>query len=245
MKIAYLIPSVISPTNQPLTYNTVRSVFSEDERLRQTVMTVACIDKICSADSTIFLIDNSANWKDYQQFFSYQKNLSFISILKFFPNIHTIINCHPNKSLGESLLLTNFLTEFKEELKQYDVFVKLVGRYFLDSSFNTEILNKSNIFFKKPYAFEWQDWWGYEMVRINENILKQYNSALFAWGANNYDYMLNLFEKISLLLHNPQMHHYDLETLLYFFTREIDWNIIETDWIVYGWNAPTGKFVRD
>jgi hypothetical protein len=45
-------------------------------------------------------------------------------------------------------------------------------------------------------------------------------------------------------LSQPNKQHYDIETLLYFYTRPYTKDIIETNWTVYGWLAPTGQFVR-
>jgi hypothetical protein len=45
------------------------------------------------------------------------------------------------------------------------------------------------------------------------------------------------------LLQQPLMHHYDIETLSYYFTRAYEDKIIEVDWKVSGWDGTSGRFM--
>lgn len=246
MKKAYIVTSAIETSTSPLTYSPVRSVFSTEERLRHTVMTVASLDKVCDTDSVIYFLELSDNYSKYAEFFKYQSNLKFISVKEEFPEIYNEVTTHANKSRCETLLTYKFLETYKEELKSYDLFVKLCGRYFLDRTFEPSALTDTKIYFKKPRYFAWQDWWGYDAVKINDGkTLGQYCSVIFGWGNIHFNKMVSLYKKMSDVLADPKMQHYDIETLLYFYTRQFKEDIIETDWQVYGWLAPTGEFVKE
>jgi hypothetical protein len=245
MKQAYIVTSAIEAGNSPLTYSPIRSAFSAEERLRQTVMTIASLDQASDSETTIYLLDMSDNWTTYRDFFGYQRNLKFVSVKEEFPEIFQEVTTHANKSRCETLATRRFLETYRTELEAFDVFVKVSGRYFIDGSFDPSVLSSDKIFFKTPTEFDWQDWWGYDDVKLSDdNKLRQYCSVLFAWGNDHYDAMLNLYIKMSEDLSQPNKQHYDIETLLYFYTQPYTKDIIETNWTVYGWLAPTGQFVR-
>jgi hypothetical protein len=253
MKKAFIVTSSIEVDNQhPLTYSKVRTAFDSEERFRQTVMTVASLDLACDKnDTTIYILDTSENWKERAATFLYQPNLKFISVKEFFPDIFDAVRTHPHKSYCECLLLSRFIKDFRKELSQYDYLFKLTGRYFVDSSFNTEIFNEENlnkIFFKHPLGFEWHDAWGYNLVdrrqQQNNNKLHQYCSVLFGWGKDHYDHFLDLFTAMTTMFSQPEFFNYDVETLIYYFTRPFEETIIETDWIIYGWSGASGQFMR-
>ena len=56
--------------------------------------------------------------------------------------------------------------------------------------------------------------------------------------------MLDIYRVIVEFTDNTRTLNYDAETLLYFFTREYEKNIIETDWLVYGWDGVSGRFLK-
>lgn len=252
MKKAFIITSAIEVSNDhPLTYSSVRSIFSADDRLRHTVMTVAALDMLSDSDTTIYLLDTSDNWLQYRNTFLYQKNLKFISVRDEFPEVHQTITSHPNKSHCETLLLATFMRAYKVELEQYDFLIKMSGRYFLDSSFDTSIFNvynKDKIFYKKPREYAWNDSWGYDMVdnraEQGNQMLRQYCSVVFGWGKGYNPQFLDMFTGAAEILSQESCKHYDIETLGYFFTRPFKNDIIETDWIVYGWHGTDGQFMR-
>lgn len=245
MKQAYIITSAIETTADPLTYSSVRSVFGSEERLRQTVMSVASIDQAAGQDASIYLIDTSDNWQPYEDFFRYQSNLKFVSVKKEFPNIWHEATTHANKSRCEALITENFFKSYQHQLQSHDCFVKISGRYFLDSSFDTKDIQKDKMCFKRAWEFEWQDWWNYHAVREpGSQVLRQYCSALFAWGAQQHQVIVSIYNQILQVLSQPDCQHYDMETLLYFYSIPYRDKIIETDWRVYGWLGPNGKFVR-
>lgn len=251
MKKAFIITSAIEVDNNfPLTYSDKRSHFSNEERLRQTIMSIAFVDRLRD-DITIYLLDTSKDWTKFRDLFRYQRNLKFISVAEEFPDIHEKVTTHPNKSYCECLMMSQFLRKYKMEFMQYDFVFKLSGRYFLDGSFDIGICSEENsnkIFYKRPLEFEWRDEWNYNLVdRRKEqgtNTLRQYVSILFGWTKPHYDHFLDMFTGMACLLNQPSYSHLDIETLGYYFTRPFEQDIIENEWIVYGWDGASGKFWR-
>ena len=252
MKKAFIVTSVIEVDNTyPLTYSSTRSIFSTIDRFRHTIFTIASLDLISDQDTTIFLLDASENYQQYKQVLEYQKNLKFISIKDEFPEVFSIIRTHPNKSYCESMMLINFITKYQTELENYDYFVKMSGRYFIDHHFDTSLFNAENtdkIFFKKPLKFNWDNSWRYTMVdRRNiqgDNFLYQYSSVLYGFSKQFLNRFIDIYRVISVFTGQSNTMIYDVETLLYYFTRTYESSIIETDWIVNGWHGADGKYVR-
>jgi hypothetical protein len=252
MKKAILVTSVIDVDNTyPLTYSNVRSIFSNEERLRQTIFTLSSLDRIIDDETTIFLVDSSKNSAHYKAVLAYQPNLVFINVAEEFPDLFDIIRTHSHKSHCETILQLAFFNRYKDLLKEYDFFFKLSGRYFFDRSFNlTHCTNENTgkLFFKHPLKFEWQDTWPYEMVdrrsTQQDNTLRQYCSVLYGWTSEYHEKMLDIYRVIAEFTNNPNGLAYDLETLLYFFTRPYEKDIVETDWKIYGWEGVSGTYMR-
>lgn len=252
MKKAILVTSVIDVDNDyPLTYSKVRSAFTNEERLRQTIFTIASLDHVIDDDTTIFLVDASSNPDAYKNVFSYQRNLVYVDVAKEFPQVYKLIRTHPHKSFCEAMLQINFFTKYKEVLKEYDYFFKMSGRYFTDGTFNLSLCNEVNLnkcFFKNPMKFEWNDAWGYSLVdrrtEQGDNTLRQYSTVLYGWGKEKHERMIDIFRVIAEFTNNKTTIGYDIETLIYFFTRPYEQEIIETGWIVYGWTGVDATFLR-
>ena len=252
MKKEFLVTSVIdTDNNYPLTYSKTRSHFSNDERLRQTIFTLTSLDHVIDDDTTIFLVDASEQSDLYKNILSYQRNLVYVDVRKEFPEVYNLIKTHPHKSYCESILQLSFYDRYKDRLKEYDYHFKMSGRYFFDSNFNLDLCtegNKNKFFFKRPLEFDWNDNWGYSMVdrraEQNDNKLRQYSSVLYGWGNDRHDQMIDIYRVISEFTSNPNTYHYDIETLLYFFTRQFQSDVIETNWKVFGWTGVDGTFLR-
>lgn len=252
MKKAYIVTSVIEPNNHySLTYSTVRSLFTAEERLRQTIATIVCLDHISDIETTIYLVDASKDWSKYVWNFSHQKNLKFISLEHDDAVTAEHVRTHPNKSHGECTMLSWFMTQYEEELKTFDYITKISGRYLFDHSVDVSIFNAYNrdkIFYKQYLEFAWQDSWGYELVDLRkqqgDNCLRQYPSIMFGWGQNHTPLYKDLFDLMAKKLAEPMMQHYDVETLGYYYTRPYVNYITQVPWTVYGWYGPNGKFVR-
>lgn len=248
MNKLFVVGSSIQTRNAPLTYSKVRTVFSNEERFRQTIFTVNSI-KAAFPRAKIVIVDSSEDYKEYQDTFRFFSNTEFIPLKELDASAFEIVNTHPNKSLCESLLLNTFYRRFKKEIKEYDYVIKACGRYFYfdfdDSLFNVENLHK--IFFKYPLNFEWNDAWNYSFIdrraEQNNNKIHQYCTVLYAFGASQLDKMIDINEAVIHLLNKTPMRHYDIETLSYYLTRPYEKDIIETDWRVCGWDGTSARFM--
>ena len=96
--------------------------------------------------------------------------------------------------------------------------------------------------------FEWNENWPYAMVDRRQlqgdNKLYQYCSVLYGWSRSYHDQMIDIYRVISEFCSNPSSISYDVETLLYYFTRQFESDIVEMPWIVYGWDGSSGNFLR-
>lgn len=252
MKKALMVTSVIDTDNShPLTYSQTRSYFSNEERLRQTISTVCMLDHICDDETTIFLVDASERSEFYKSLFGYQTNLVYVDIRTEFPEVYNLIKTHKHKSYCEMLMQLTFLEKYKEKIAEYDYVFKISGRYFFDKSVNFNSCVPENLdkfLFKRPMEFPWNDSWGYSMVDRraiqNNNNLRQYSSVIYGWGKETHHLMIDIFRVVAELTNDPKTMHYDIETLLYYFTRQYESKIIEHDWMVYGFIGVNGKFLR-
>lgn len=252
MKKAFIVTSIINPDNQyPLTYSPVRSYFSSETREIQTVASINCLDHLSDDKTVIYLLELSDNAEKYRSRFSFQHNLKFINLKNIAPEIQLKAKTDPNKSRGELLAIWEFLKVYSEEMKQYDYFFKLSGRYLLDRSFDTTLFNKYNtdkIFFKKPNIFEWQYGWPYTFIdnRLDQqdNTLRFYQTVIFGWGRERHAQMMDMFIAMATILGIKEFNMLDVECLSYYFTRQYKDKVIETDWVQTGWQGNNGTWVR-
>lgn len=252
MKKVFFVTSSIEVNNDyPLTYSAVRSHFSSEERFRQTCFTISSLDSIRDPNLDIFVIDLSENWEQYAGILEYQKNLKFISVKKEFPEIFLEARTHKNKSHCETLILSTFIQSRIKELEQYDYFFKLSGRYFIDGSFGTDWFtndNTSKMFFKHPMKFDWIDSWPYQMVDRRsiqgDNKLYQYSSVLYGWGKDHFASILDINRVVCEITGSNKGQYYDIETLLYYFTRDFEKDIINVSWLVNGWDGVNGRYLK-
>lgn len=252
MKKAFIITSSIEVDNDyPLTYSQIRSFFTSEERLRQTIYTICSIDSARDNDIDIFLLDASNNWEPYKNILQHYKNINFISIKENLPHIFDTVRTHPNKSHCETLIVKTFLETYYSIIKDYDFFLKISGRYFIDSTFDSKIFSseKSNkLFFKNPLEFEWNETWQYNLVDRRSiqgnNKLYQYSSVLYGWGKDYFDKILDINRIICDITNKEDGKKYDIETLMYYFTRDFEQDIILVPWKVNGWYGADGRYLR-
>ena len=114
MNNLFVVGSSIQTRNMPLTYSKVRTVFSNEERFRQTIFTVNSI-KAAFPNAKVAVVDSSENYAEYQDTFRFFKNTEFVPLKELDGEAFEIVNNHPNKSLCESLLLNTFYKKFKKE----------------------------------------------------------------------------------------------------------------------------------
>lgn len=262
----FLVTSIIDPENIPLTYSKVRSCFTPEERFRQTIYTLNSLNFVLTDNDSIYLIDasNSPDWKRELQSSGYKFN--YVSVKTEFPDIFNSIRTYPNQSYGECLLLNTFLTNYESQLSEFNYLFKISGRYFIDNSFLKEFneaepcywnynylkargLANPNLYFKTPLKWYWDKSWGYDFVdirsKVGDNFLRQYITALFGWNSLGTYAIKDVLNKICYTLKDESMLHYDMETLIYFFSRQYEEHIVEiNNWNVLGWNKVSGNLVR-
>jgi hypothetical protein len=242
----FIIPSTIQARKGIFTYSNTRSVFSTEERLRQTIFTINSIQN-AYPDGKIVLIDSSDISQELKKEFSHISNLEFVALKELDAYATEIINSHPNKSLCECLMMNTYYKNFKQDIKRYDYVIKTCGRYFyfdFTNHFTTE--NKNKIFFKKPLNFKWDNNWNYHFVDLrnekNDKLL-QYCTVLFAFGSEHLEKFIDINDATIHFLKQSSMSHYDIETLMYYLTRPFIENIIEVDWKVSGWDGTSGRLM--
>jgi hypothetical protein len=248
MRKLFVVSSSIAPKPGTFTYSPTRSVFGAEERFRQTIFTINSIQASFPNDK-IVVVDSSEDYADYIVTLRHLKNVEYLPVKDYAPEIFNLVNHHQNKSLCECALLNSYYKKFKNEIKEYDYVIKTTGRYFYfnfnDALFTQENTNK--IFFKKPLNFEWNDNWRYQFVdrrvQQNNNRLHQYCTVLYGFGIHQFDKFIDINDAVVNLLSNEKMAHYDIETLSYYFTRPFEKDIIETDWIVSGWDGTSARFM--
>lgn len=246
-KIA-IVTSSIQVKPGKFTYSLKRSEFNSEERLRQTISTVSSIQASIPGCKVV-IVDSSEDYAEYSRIFGYLENVEFVPLKELSGEAYELASTHINKSLCESVLLQAYYTNYKKYIKQFDFVVKVCGRYLL-FGVNNDLFteqNKNKIFYKKPIQFEWNDSWRYHFVDRrnlqNDNKLNQYCTVIYAFGIDNLERFMDINEANSHLLNKNVMMHYDLETLMYYYTRPYVSDVIETDWKVCGWDGTSGRFM--
>jgi len=134
-----IITSVISPTSTPLDYSPIRSVFDPSQRIMQTVDTIKSIRSLLGDATRILLVDCShGELPDLSPI----KNL--LSASDQFHDIREVLSVadivsSPNKGAGELYMLDWMIENGNFESDIY----KISGRYYLDPTFDFNILDKT------------------------------------------------------------------------------------------------------
>jgi len=140
-KHVFIITSVILPTQRPLSYTSVRSVYSANERVIQTNKTIESIRKHFK-ESSIVLIEMGLNESLLLELETTVDKLIFVGNNK-------IVRwaCDGRyKGLGEAIGL---LAAVKQINNLGDYYFKISGRYFLTDDFNHGLWNSDNFVVRK------------------------------------------------------------------------------------------------
>jgi hypothetical protein len=134
MSECIIITSVIETTNNPLSYSTIRSIYSHEERFKQTLETIESVRKyLPSVDIILVECSPPSNYmKQISEKVDYFFNLEF----------NTIVNNGIAKGKGEATLLLHGLSKLP---KDYKTIYKLTGRYVLQPTFNKSIWNTTDL----------------------------------------------------------------------------------------------------
>ena len=140
-----LITSVINPSNNPLSYSKIRSVYSRDERLEQTKKTISSIRQNIP-EHKIFLVECSDFTEEEDKYF--KENCDYILNLWNNKDLHDKI-FGISKSLGEGTMTINALEYIFQEKIEFNNLYKICGRYWLNDDFNYNVYNNTKDIFKK------------------------------------------------------------------------------------------------
>jgi len=145
-KVLFIIGSTIVTDNtKPLSYSNVRSIFSAEERFKQTLYSIESI-KTRLPNAYVMIADNSETFPD-----------TYMDMLKTKAN--HVYRCYSPettssiyKAKGEAGCLLSALEEVKRLKLSYDYMFKLSGRYYLTDRFdlNNYLNGQDKVGFFKP-----------------------------------------------------------------------------------------------
>jgi hypothetical protein len=136
-----LIPSIIDTPNKPLSYHSVRSVYTKQERFEQTKTTIESV-RSRIPNNKIMVIECSPLTEEESQFF-FENTDIFINLYDL-PDKSYIEKIHSHsKSMGEGTMTIYALEYLLENKIEYDTLYKLSGRYRLNDKFAYEKYNNN------------------------------------------------------------------------------------------------------
>jgi hypothetical protein len=165
-----MVTSVIHTTNKPLTYSSVRSVFTPEDRINQTLNTFKTIrEKI--PNSFIVLVEGSS-------LNDTEKNTLVSNVDDFF-QCNDIENINSSlKGLGETSMIREFLNgDIFKKISNENIITtitKITGRYYLNDnySFNNMPLDKISL------KMEGEDWHVTSSYRVGMDLINIYITEL-------------------------------------------------------------------
>jgi hypothetical protein len=138
----FLITSVMHPSNEPLSYYPIRSVFNTHERWEQTRNTISSI-RFHYPDALILLCEGSIYESESEKQIQEEVDI--------YVKLHrTEITTNPYKGYTECLLLLKAwetMQEYGYTAESFDSLFKISGRYALCSSFDKEQFHNTKNFF--------------------------------------------------------------------------------------------------
>jgi hypothetical protein len=139
-----LITSVICTPNTPLSYISVRSVYSHDERFEQTKRTIESVKQ--KIPNLKILIVECSNLSFDQEDYLKKNSDYFLNLYndeKIRRNTSSI-----SKSLGEGTMTLCALQYIIDNNIEFDNLIKISGRYWLSDKFDYNKFNNNNIVIK-------------------------------------------------------------------------------------------------
>ena len=131
-----MISSLIKITSAPLTYSTVRSVYTHEERFAQTLKTIDSVKEkipncvVCLVECSLFDTEEETILKN--------KCDIFINLYQN-EEIRNILLYSPSKSLCEALQTLNVILYIRQNNIKFNNFFKITGRYVLNENFKYEL----------------------------------------------------------------------------------------------------------
>lgn len=217
-------------------------VFSEQERIDQTLATIHSIKDRIEAD--IYILDGGIEMPDEQDVNLLKEHCTqFVNFSKLgvFPEIHKSTNHDVVKNMCELFMVGSFLAGNNEVLKNVKRIFKISGRYILNNDFSAEehYKHEDMVIVGKQRFSQFPD-------GITGGINKQYMSRLISFSGSKAEFMRDTYAKmIEHMLERINNGGYvDVEHLLWYYLH--DGHAHELPYIgVEGKLAPTGTLVKD
>ena len=240
MKPVFIIGSVLISNSGKFDYTENRSYFSDRERHSHTTFAINSIYAIYP-NSKVYVVDASLDTEAAGELlFQYEhlwkaKDLECIRLAEVDAQKTVILNTHENKSYCEALLYSTFLKHYKDELKNYDYIVKLSGRYNLTENCGTDLINKSDVYFKKIWDAPNPDkeHWAYKDLMMPGQEPWEMNwtpSFCFAFGINRLEEFVDFW---NFVLENTKENDRSCERLIQYWLwknkltpKELSWKIL-------------------
>jgi hypothetical protein len=186
-KNVILITSKIYVSNRQLSYSKNRSVYTHEQRFKQTLKTISTI-KQKIPDYFIVLFDNSK--------FTEKENIILKENVDCFINIkdNDMLNYYTNeceyKYLAELFqLISSFYYFFKFiDCTKVKNFFKISGRYFLNNEFNYNNYDNNDNIFKKNINLSDRDYYYTSFFKISNSFLTEYFMKLIDIFENKHHY---------------------------------------------------------
>lgn len=250
MKLAFLVGSVINVSEGTFNYmENSRSAQSSDERARQTAVTLNSI--FCKyPNAKIYLIEGSLSLPKEllvsSGIFYYleEYNVELVKLVDIDKDVCKELNTHENKSYCECLLYSTFLKHYEEDLENYDLVIKLTGRYSITSNFNIDSsMTKDDILFKHIHKFDNPDniEWAYSDLLIPGQKLTDacYTfSMTYAFGGNRIDDFKHFLE---FTMENTKNNGREIEMLIQYWSWKNRIKHKEMNWYVCGYAGSNNK----
>ena len=230
-----------------------RTVFTTEERLEHTILTLKNLKERDSAAS-IYFIDSSITHFDELDKLNLD-NFYYIQLENLNPVVANIVRTYTSKSYCECLMILEFFKHYKKELFKFDFITKICGRYTLSDNYSTAVFKpwlKNKFFMKKE--LEWAD----EHINfLNEQALPRdllVNNKLYgfytvahAFGRDKIDqYEAIMAASAQMQMEHGKYYHQDVEYTLHLYIRLFDLmkDVEIVDWTVDGRCGVTGDWVR-
>lgn len=138
MKFLVIITSTIFYTQKPLSYCDIRSVFTPEERIQQTLQTIQSIQEKIPNATIVLLETGTISVEVIKEKVDQYVFLGDKKIIRY-------VCDSPWKGLGEIVGILSYRKKMKQQ--DYDVCVKISGRYYLDNYFTLKSLSSEKFSF--------------------------------------------------------------------------------------------------
>ncbi len=201
MKDIFIITSVINTGTNKWSYTDIRSVYSSEERFRQTLETIESIRNL-KDDTTILLIECSNISTQMEEIFR-EKTDIFINCINHINNKeikHATLETD-KKGYGEVFKLLIALNYILDNNINFDRIFKISGRYVLNNQFD------KNNYSLQEYTFKISPDNGYSystvLYSVPNNLVKHYLDVIEDC-VNIYKYNVIGLETLLPLMCNPK-----------------------------------------